>query len=171
MNEHYAAVLADLRVWRARLEEEIEEIDGVIAGMERLAQVGASTAPPSQPIIFEPSPPMMPTRSANGPLFANISMRWSVLWHLTEFAKGFQKTGEITASLRENGYQTAAANLGNMVSAVLSSMKAKGEVESSVDGGYRITDAGRATWNLIKQGNKFKEAMASTNVQPQPSER
>lgn len=120
MNEHYAAVLADLRVRRARLEEEIEEIDGVIAGMERLAQVGASTAPPSQPIIFEPSPPMMPTRSANGPLFANISMRWSVLWHLTEFAKGFQKTGEITASLRENGYQTAAANLGNMVSAVLS---------------------------------------------------
>jgi hypothetical protein len=49
-----------------------------------------------------------------------------------------------------------------MVSAVLSTMKAKGEVETNDDGGYRVTEQGLATWNGIRQGIKFKISTSST---------
>jgi hypothetical protein len=53
-----------------------------------------------------------------------------------------------------------------MVSAVLSGMKGKAEVETNAEGGYRLTEAGRSQWALIRQGNKFRAAMATTETLP-----
>lgn len=89
-------------------------------------------------------------------------MRWSVLWHLAEFAHGYEKTGEIAKALEAGGYQTKGSGpFGNMVSAVLSKMKSMGEVESDKDGGYQLTDVGRHAWHMIKQGAKFRAAISN----------
>jgi hypothetical protein len=53
-----------------------------------------------------------------------------------------------------------------MVSAVLSGMKAKGEVEANDEGGYRLTNEGRNTWAMIRQGNKFRAAMSTSETLP-----
>jgi hypothetical protein len=54
-----------------------------------------------------------------------------------------------------------ASRFGSMVSAVVSNMKTKGEVEANEEGGYRLTEVGRHTWSLIRQGTKFREAISS----------
>jgi hypothetical protein len=164
MNEHYAAVLADLRARRERIEAELRDVDAAISGLQRLLggeqaflQVGSN-----RPIILR-DPFNEPPSYAR---YANISVRWGVLWHLSEHSTEFEKTAQITDALESGGYKSSGASrFGNMVSAVLSNMKAKGEVETNDDGGYRITETGRKTWNLIRQGAKFREAISSSNEQ------
>ena len=158
MNEHYIAVLADLRQRRTRLENELRDLDATISGIQRWCD-GIQHQPQSP----TPEPAQEQRQStASATRFANMSVRWGVLWHLAEFANGYEKTGEIANALLAGGYKSEAARFGNLVSAVLSNMKAKGEVETSEDGGYRLTDDGRKTWNLIRQGAKFRTAISSS---------
>src|SRR5438552_3583570 len=105
MNEHYSAVLADLQARRTKLEAELRDVDAAISGIQRIIgdpphQVMAPFAPlpQSSPQIVrpaQPQPPMPPPHSR----FANISVRWGVLWFLAEDARGFVKTGEIASAL------------------------------------------------------------------------
>jgi hypothetical protein len=95
--------------------------------------------------------------------FANISVRWGVLWFLAEFADGYVKTSEIANALLEGGYRSEAARFPNLVSAVLSSMKGKLEVQTNSDDGapgYCLTEKGRQTWAAIRQGSKFRAAIS-----------
>jgi len=80
------------------------------------------------------------------------------LWYLAEDAHGFVKTSEVAGALLAGGYKSEALRFPNLVSAVLSTMKAKGEVEPNDDGGYRLTEQGRLTWAHIRQGAKFRFA-------------
>ena len=153
MNQHYTAVLADLRERRLRLEGEMRDIDAAIGAISKLAGVAPVSGTAHQEVT--------PQGNALERPFARISVRWATLWHLSEFASGFEKTGQIANALKEGGYETNAAQFGNMVSAVLSTMKTKGEVETNEEGGYRITPNGRHTWELIKQGAKFRSAVSS----------
>jgi hypothetical protein len=159
MNEHYLAVLADLRTRKTRLESELRDVDAGIAAIQRLSGAGVPLGSfvvddePPPPMRFVPEPPAEPR-------FGNMSVRWATLWHLAEFADGFDKTGEIARALRAGGYRTEASHFGNMVSAVLSKMRNDGEVETNEDGGYRLTEKGRQTWQLIRQGSKFKNAVS-----------
>jgi hypothetical protein len=166
MNQLYAAVLADLRERKARLEEALKQLD---AGINAIQQVGTnatvfidSFTGPSTAVHIPIAP--SPVRAEHA-RFANISVRWAVLWHLAEFSQGFEKTGEIAKALLAGGYQSEAARFPNLVSAVLSGMKSKvpAEVETNDDGGYRLTGDGRRTWELIRQGAKFRAATTSAS--------
>jgi hypothetical protein len=150
---HYEAVLADLRARRKSVQIELQELDAAIGSIQRL------TRSPAQPQLFEAAPTsaMAPADKAR---YSTISVRWGVLWHLAEFAGTNDKTGDIATALLAGGYQSDAAKFGNLVSAVLSNMKSKGEVEATEDGGYRLTETGRHTWAMIRQGAKFRDAMA-----------
>jgi hypothetical protein len=158
MNEHYFAVLADLRGRRHALEAQLRDVDAAIAGLQRL--VGAGMAAPVVSVGASQAPAPEPSPESR---FSKISVRWGVLWHLSEFARDYEKTAQVTDALVAGGYQSrGSSRFGNMVSAVLSNMKAKGEVEANDEGGYRITEAGRHTWGLIRQGTKFREAISSS---------
>jgi len=161
MNEHYTAVLADLRSRRAKLEAELHDVDSAMVGIQRLC--GEAPAAGPQPLAYSPqlSPPVTPDGASPRRLdkrFANISVRWGVLWYLAEDAHGLAKTGEIASALLAGGYKTEAVRFPNMVSAVLSTMKTKGEVEPREDGGYQLTEQGRRAWTAISQGSKFRFA-------------
>jgi hypothetical protein len=158
MNEHYAAVLADLRQRRAKLETDLRDVEAAISGIQRLVNT-ATQGPPSQDIAVHQSA----QTERDTVRFRNISVRWGVLWFLSE-AESFVKTGEIAAALLDGGYKSEAVRFPNMVSAVLSAMKTKDEVQTNAEGGYRLTERGRNTWAAIRQGAKFRIATS-------PSER
>jgi hypothetical protein len=166
MNEHYSAVLGDLRVRREKLEAELRDIEAAIGGLQRLLGESPVIAQPwtGSPVVSPPPSQARQTLKASPKArFSNISVRWGVLWFLAEDAgEAFVKTGEIASALLEGGYKTEAVRFPNLVSAVLSAMKTKGEVETSDDGGgYRLTEQGRATWNNIRHGAKFRYATSS----------
>jgi hypothetical protein len=161
MQEHYAAVLADLRDRKNRLSAELAEVDAGISAIQRLA----GELPQGERASW-PAHPQQTGSGVASARFANISVRWGVLWQLAEFSQDFTKTGEIARALLAGGYQSAAERFPNLVSAVLSAMKAKGEVETNDDGGYRLTEKGRQTWALIRQGTKFR---AATSTASEPS--
>lgn len=169
LHDSYAAVLADMRERRVRLGVEIRELDNAIASLERLANLGTHRPPSPPATVAQPAIQHGADEQTEGN-YARISVRWAVLWHLTEFSARPEKTGEITDALTRGGYVSQAGKFGNFVSAVLSTMKAKGEVQTTEDGGFFVTDSGRQTWRAIKQGVKFREATAST-APPPPSTR
>jgi hypothetical protein len=157
MNQIYAAFIAELRSRKARLEAELKDVEAAIASTLRLIGEGPEPAQSAAQLVT-PAPAPLLAQALPKPhkRFANISVRWGVLWHLAEDANGYEKTGEIASALLAGGYRTEATNFSNMVSAVLSNMKVKGEVETAEDGGYRLTADGHQTWALIKQGAKFR---------------
>ena len=151
---HYEAVLADLKRQRAVLAEQVDILDKTIAGIQRTL--------PGGPL---PSPPILLNSLGNEQLrmvdinqrFAHISVRWGAIWHLAESVEP-QKTGEVTAALMKGGYRYNGKTFANSVSAVLSTMKAKGEVEPVGDDGYRLTAHGRTVWDAIRNSERFKAA-------------
>ena len=155
-NQHYTAVLADLRLRRSRLEAEILEIDALI---QNLGRWGSSPAGPATSVPAPSAAMELAKKVPANQRYSNISVRWAVLWHLTEFVNGDQKTGEIASALLAGGYQSDKPRFGNLVSAVLSTMKAKNEVEIGSDGGYRVSEVGRRNWNHIRHGLKFQKAI------------
>ena len=159
MNEHYTVVLADLRNRKAKLEAEVHQVDagiaailGLLGASERIAQAYVQPKPNHYPQSAQPHVDQA-TR------FSNVSVRWAALWYLYELGEQFQKTGEIASAILAGGYKSDAGRFGNLVSAVISGMKAKGEVETNDIGGYRLTEKGRNTWELIRQGGKFRASL------------
>jgi len=94
-------------------------------------------------------------------------VRWGVIWYLAEDVEvhlprnGSAKTGEIASALLAGGYRSKAERFPNLVSAVLSGLRTKGDVETSEDGGYRLTDQGRHTWESIRHSPKFRNAISN----------
>jgi hypothetical protein len=160
MNEHYAAVLSDLRARRAKLETELRDVDVAITSIQKLLGGTTAVALGSSPQFSPQAPAVLPAPTLKPQhRFSNISVRWSVLWYLAEdMADKFARTSEIANALLAGGYKSEAVRFANLVSAVLSGMKGKGEVETNDDGGYRLTEQGRLTWANIRIGSKFKFA-------------
>lgn len=167
LHESYAAVLADIRERRMRLSLEIRDLDAAITGIERIAGAAAPVPSLSPTSTSAPSlqPPPNTARGTEGD-YSRISVRWAVLWHLTEFATRPEKTAEIAEAITKGGYKSDAGKFGNFVSAVLSTMKNKGEVLATEDGGFVITEAGQQTWRAIRQGAKFRDATSPNGHQP-----
>jgi hypothetical protein len=161
INAQYAAVLADMGRRKQRLEAELAELDTAIQAIRRLVALtgeNGSESHESRPSLqpAQPKPASQLPRS-----YAGISVRWAVLWHLSEEASSPEKTGEIASALLAGGFQSKASNFSNLVSGVLSLMKQKGEISTTEDGSHMISDEGRRTWQLIRQGTKFREATAN----------
>ena len=183
MKEHYAAVLADLQERKSSLEAELRDIDVMIGGLKRMVGgdallQGILPSPQGSPSALGLAQAIDRLPGVNLALlesrsrFSNLSVRWGLIWYLAEDVEvqrprdrkevaGSAKTGEIANALLAGGYRSQAERFPNLVSAVLSGMKTKGEVEISEDGGYRLTDQGTHTWQSIRHSAKFRNAISN----------
>jgi hypothetical protein len=167
MLEHYQAVLADLTGKRDRVARELKDLDAGIAAIQRL--MGPATSPSISPSAWAPPSEALPgsfraattVRDHEPAINYNaMSLRWAVLAFLSDVATEPMGTGQIAEALRERGIQRETQSpFGNVVSAVLSNLKAKGEVTTE-NGLHVLTDAGRSMWNHIKHSQKFRDAQA-----------
>ena len=105
----------------------------------------AETESPPIPLPAVSSTPAIRTITTNQ--YENISVRWAILYLLTEHAIRPISATEIADSLRSGGNLSVSSN----VSAVLRQMvNQRSEVEQS-ERGYQITPQGRDAWNGAKQ--------------------
>ena len=133
--EHYNAVLRDIRAKQAKYRQELAELDQ--------AEIAIGKLLASQASLFTAIPQSNPAAR-----YSNMSVRWAVLNLLSEDATGPLATPEIARRLEEGGITTKGARFSSIVSAVISTMKAKGEVEG--EGTYQLTQMGREAWQHIK---------------------
>lgn len=137
------AVYEHLEAKRQRLKREHDEIEVTLAGLRR--EIG---------ILRNIQPQLFPAASIpERAIYQNISIRWAILWFLSE-SVGPVQTPVIANALR-NGGVAERPNFNSIVSAILSQMAQKAELERAGEGGYQLTDIGRAVWDGIKRGEKF----------------
>lgn len=136
------AVYEHLDQKRQKLKKEYEEVELTLLGIRReIAALRVMQAP-----LF--SEAERPERMK----FQNISMRWAILWFLSE-SVGPLHTPNIADGLRAGGV-SERPNFNSIVSAILSQMGQKGEVERT-DSGHQLTDDGRQIWEGIQRSDKF----------------
>ena len=89
--------------------------------------------------------------------FDGMSVRWAILKYYNEFATDADGRGttEIAEALTSGGVRSGSQNFVANVSAVVSVMKGREELEF-VDGKYRLTTRGRETWQTIKTSRKYR---------------
>jgi hypothetical protein len=157
---HYQAVLSDMELRRARCQRELADLEQTIAGIKKLLASSASlfvgTPMPSQPNDAHSDPERK---------YANMSQRWAILKFLAEDATAPMKAADIAIGLLNGGLRSNGKDLAGNVSAVISTMKQKGEVEQAEDGGYRLTDNGRLAWAAIKHSPKYVNRAVSATLQ------
>jgi hypothetical protein len=160
MSSSYNSMWIELMHRRELLTKELAAVNAAIAALAPLA-------------LYEPDPADLTVVAsvqfvepvATPGQYAKVSVRWAALWHMAEFASGPMRNFELADAIRQGGYQSKAGNFPNAVSAVLCGMRERGEVDGTSDGGYYVTEKGKQTWALIKQGKKFRDATS-----PAPSE-
>lgn len=160
--EHYRAVLDDLNHKRDVFRLKINEIDQAIASLHRLIPEDAK---PELPAVPSPNVTYVPAPSAGQ--FSGMSVRWAILYFLSEIATSPMSTGQIAAALRAGGIQSTAAKFAGNVSAILSVMgKQKGEVVPAGDGLWAISEIGKQAWAHIRAKREQQQAvLISPNVQ------
>ena len=126
-HESYQVVLNHLQEYLNGLVNRLTYMDTLIASIEHLAQA-------------EPTP------NSITPNYSNMSVRLAILWLLFDSVPRTFKTREITQAIREGGYRTGSRFDSSSVSAVLCSMKARKEVETTEHGDHCITELGKAVW-------------------------
>lgn len=142
LREHLLATIAHISTKQSRLMVELEEVEGLLRSLRR--EVGS--LPTTGRLVF-------PTPQPQGP-FAGISVRWSVFLFLAEYARGPETSGVIADALRDGGSVSQAISFNSNVSAVLSQMANKGEVEKIGDR-FSLTRKGMEAWHGISQSEKF----------------
>ena len=156
--QNYQKTLLDLKKRQRELKEELRLLEPVIAGLEALLARDASLLnqiPQSQP---------RPTASAR---YEGLSVRWGVLQYLAEDAKEPASTIEVANALLAGGMTTTGRDFTSNVSAVISVMVNKrGELEA-IDGRYRLTETGYASWKAIQGTQQYRSRtmLFSSNVQ------
>ena len=154
------AVLTNLKERRNALTVQLRELDATIAGLQSQFETGIQVA---LPLAYE-SQPIAGTISQEPQslLYRGISVRWAILWHLSELKAEHIRTIDLSHAIREGGYETKGDAFPNAVSAVISSMKNKTEPEvEPAGGGYRITAKGREVWEAIKRSHSFRSRAAA----------
>lgn len=162
MHGHYRAVLDDLGAKKAKVLQELNQLDAAIAAIKSLAGDPVQVQP-QRPTAQHATVPNAPVE--HGINYAAISVRWAVLSLLADVATGPMSTGQIAEALQQRGVKKETKSpFGNIVSAVLSNLRVKGEVEPVGDGLYQLSDAGRSMWKHIKSGPKFQAASTSPTL-------
>jgi hypothetical protein len=171
MTDFYSAIFADLTTRRAAVAAELNRLDAAIAALKPL--VGSETtgtqtqsvpAPVSGVVVLTHTPRPEPVAADNSRPetghYGNLSVRWAALWHFAEFADGPMRNSEVADAIRAGGYHSGAGSFPNAVSAVLSGMRAKGEIDGTPEIGYSLTEKGREIWQSIKKSDRFRSAMS-----------
>jgi len=142
--EHYRAVLSDLNRQRDVYRLKINEIEQAIASLHRLIPTEVKTE--------LPPPPQINAAYQNVPKgqFGGMSVRWAILYLLSEIATGPLTTGEIASALREGGIQSNAAKFAGNVSAILSVMRSQKHEVEGVGDGWVISESGKQAWAHIR---------------------
>lgn len=141
--DHLVAVYEFLDKKRLNLKREYDEAETTLAGIRR----EITKLRDVHPMLFPESE--RPERK----MYQNISMRWAVLWFLNEESSGPAQTSQIADALRAGGI-AERPNFNSIVSAILSQMVGKGEIEKA-DTGVRLTPHGIAAWDAIRRSAKF----------------
>jgi hypothetical protein len=142
--DNLMAVQEHLDRKRQKLKRDYEEIEATLSGIRR--EIAAQRT--GQAALF-PEVERAPARTK----FQNISMRWAILWLLSE-SLGPMQTPSIADALRDGGV-AERPNFNSIVSAILSQMAQKREVERIDSSGYQLTDDGRQIWEGVQRSEKF----------------
>lgn len=160
--EHYRAVLSDLERQRNMYALKINEIDQAIASLHRLIPEDAKPELPPPPVVNAAYRAEVPHGK-----FTGMSVRWAILYLLSEMATGPMTTGEIAAALRSGGIQSAAAKFAGNVSAILSVMRSQRAEVVSVGEGWTISENGKQAWAHIRakrEADQQATLISSPNV-------
>jgi hypothetical protein len=150
--DNLIAVYEHLERKRMRLKKEYDEVEETLAGVRREIAVFRNVQPQLFPEADRPQRAM----------FQNISMRWAILWLLSENAAGPATTPNVADLLRDGGF-AERPNFNSIVSAILSQMVGKGEV-AKTDGGYVLTHNGASAWDAIRRSDKFLNRHSDPNL-------
>ena len=142
LRDHLNATIAHLSEKRVRLGVELNELESLLRSLQK----EVDSLPTTGRLAF-------PQEKKQGP-FAAISVRWSVFLFLAEYAHGPETSGVIADALRAGGSVSQAISFNSNVSAVLSQMANKGEVEKVGDR-FSLTRKGMEAWQGISQSEKF----------------
>jgi hypothetical protein len=140
IREHLQATISHLD---AKRDFHLIEADRLFSVLKTL-RVELDALPRTESIPFPPS---------QGE-FAGISMRWAILSFFSQNRNGPQTLGLIVDALRAGGATTKGQSFNSNVSAVLSVMVSKGELDKSEEG-FALTDHGRTIWQGISNSEKF----------------
>jgi hypothetical protein len=168
LHAHYEAVLLaekrereQLCLELRRLNAQLKQKDALIAALAAsLVADDAASRALSKPLPFpqpvglgaaEP-PPADPAR------FENISVRWAILSLMTDYTPDaeLRTPTEMAEALIAGGVRTGGANFAANVAAVVSTMKARNELESPGDGKYGLTPHGKDVWQTIKLSSRYQ---------------
>lgn len=169
LHAHYEAVLNAEKADRERVFSEIKRLsqilkqkDSLIAALtasvstdDAAARTLVKPLPFPQPVgLGAPAPPPV----ADNARFENISVRWGILSLMTDYTpNGDSLTpGEMAEALIAGGVRSGGVNFAANVSAVVSSMKNRNELEPTGEGKYRITPHGRDVWQTVKVSRRYR---------------
>lgn len=154
VRDHLMATLGHLTTRRARLVSELHEIEVLMNGLRReVESFNRQTAPL----------PFPDEADTHAKIFSGMSVRWSVLMYLAEHHSPLATVGIIAEALREGGLFSKGQNFNSNVSAVLSQMTSRGEVEKQADR-FVLTHQGRDAWDVVRQSEKFRGRLTLTGV-------
>lgn len=141
--DQYHAVLEDLEKQRNEYLFKVREVEIAISSLRKLMpeEVRAVAAAVE---IARPAPLIRSQK------FANMSVRWAILYFLSEDATGPISTGAIAEALVAGGITSASKNFAGNVSAILSDMNHNKNEVISTDSGWVISDKGKSAWIHIK---------------------
>ena len=168
---HYKAVLEAEQTERERLCNECKHInllikqkDTVIAALkaslaadDAASREQASALPFAQPVGLAAPPPNL--------IYAGISVRWALLSLMSDHAKTTLSTTEMAEALVAGGVRSGGERFPANVSAVVSDMKIRGELESAENNKYRITPKGREVWEGIRTRPQYNKRLLPLNAQ------
>lgn len=157
--DHYRATLADLEQRKADYLNEIKELDGLIAGIAKQIQL-IESLPVPPPLSDQSAISRIVPQTVDPHAFKNMSVRWAILKLFGENQIGLSlPSSEIAKALETGGVETRGERFVGNVSAVVSAMKQKGEIEAAEEGRYRLTVGGREAWNHIQHSQKYLQRL------------
>jgi hypothetical protein len=89
--------------------------------------------------------------------FKGISLRWGILWLLSDSPINRLSGQTIIDALVAGGATKPPVD----ISLVLTTMRVKGEVEGTPEAGYLLTPLGMTKWTAIRNGQKFVDHLES----------
>lgn len=160
--DQYRLTLATLEQQKADYVNQINDLDGLIAGIAKQIHLIEGGAPVYRAPIDQPAMNRADRApSFDGNAFKNMSVRWAILKLFGESPVGrSMSSSEIAKALETGGADTSGAVrfVGN-VSAVVSGMKQKEEIEGAEEGRYRLTIRGKEAWDHIKNSGKYLDRL------------
>jgi DNA-binding MarR family transcriptional regulator len=141
IRDHMVATLSHLAIKRSKLLIELDQTESLIKGIKKEIASLEYTA-------------TLPFDSGGIRPYEGMSVRWSVFMYLAEYGGGVGTLNTIADALRSGGIASKGQSFNSNVSAVLSQMSNKGEIEKTGDR-FNLTPHGQTVWEGIQKSEKF----------------